>query len=336
MALKDWFKNNVDNNINLFRDISLQQQALDPNTLMGIVHGDDRRKDIVNSMLNEEVQQRNFINDAINQGMINQIHNKDIEGVIEVQKQKEILHQRNMAEIRHVAEDIREQQRQMNNQEELMKRRDVLAESIRLRDLQMQKELNQTKVRESFSFYKVADMIRKGMTLREAMVGAGCIKNAKYRLDYDGRAFIVVDDEHIDSICNTSKQNMAFDNIDKNSRILMVTGLDNMTNYSVCLLYYIPEFGVILFKKDQYADEFPTKLGGMLYKKKMMNCKNRFDTIALSKTFIKIPFITAVCVNMDKGIESPMDVEMLKMNSDINPNIMGMFKDTCRKLGVRL
>lgn len=335
MALKDWFKNNVDNNIGIFKDISLQQQALDPNTLMGIVHGDDTRKDIVNSMLNEEVKQRNFINDAINQGMVNQIHNRDIEGVIEVQKQKEILHQRNMAEIRAVAENMREQQRQINNQEELMKRRDVLAESIRLRDLQMKKELNQTKNRESFNFYKVAELLRKKATLREAMTGAGCIKNAKYQLDYDGRAFIVIDDEHIDSCCSHAKQNMAFEGLDKNNKLVIVTGFDNRTNYSAGMLLYKPEFGVILFKKDRYVDEYPTKLGKMLKRKKMMNCGNRFDTIALSKTFAKIPFITAVCVNVDRGIESPLDREELEMNCKIDPNIIHTFRGICGDLGVK-
>lgn len=335
MALKDWFKNNVDNNISIFKDISLQQQALDPNTLMGIVHGDDTRKDIVNSMLNEEVKQRNFINDAINQGMINQIHNKDIEGVIEVQRQKEILHQRNMAEVRSVAEDMKEQQRQLNNQEELMKRRDVLAESIRLRDLQMKKELNQTKNRESFNFYKVAEILRRKATLKEAMIGAGCIKNAKYQLDYDGRAFIVIDDEHIDSCCNFAKQNMFLENWNKDNKIVLVTGFDNRTNYSVCTLLYIPEFGVILFKKDRYVDEYPTKLGKMLQRKKMMNCGNRFDTITLSKTFMKIPFITAICVNMDRGIESRIDLETLQATCQINPEVMSVFKSTCRDLGVK-
>lgn len=335
MALKDWFKNNVDNNISIFKDISFQQQALDPNTLMSIVHGDDRQKDIVNSMLNEEVQQRNLINDAINQGIVDQIHNKDVEGAIELQKQKEILHQRNMAEIRYTAETLREQQREINNQEELMKRRDVLAESIRLRDLQMQKELNQTKVREGFNFYKVGDMIRQGASLKQAMVGAGCIKNAKYRLDYDGRSFIVIDYEHVDCVCNGSKQNMAFDMLDHNNTFLLVTGFDNVTNYSTCVLHYLPGFGVFLFKKDRFMDQFPTKLGKMLYKKKFLNCKNRFDTIALSKTFVKIPFITAVCINMDRGIESPEDLEALKVNSQINPEIMDMFKSTCRKLRVK-
>lgn len=335
MALSDWFKNNVENNISIFKDMANNQQALDPNTLMSITNGDDRRKDVVNSMLNAEVSHRNLVNDAINKGMIDQLYQRDIAGVMEVQRQKEMLHRRNIEEIRNTAEVLREQQRQINNQDEINKRRDVLAESIRIRDLQMQKELNQTKNRESFNFYKVAELIRNGKSLRDAMIGAGCIKNAKYRLDYDGRALVVIDDEHIDCVCNNSRQNMAFDMLEKNNKVVLVTGFDNMTNYSTCLLYYIPKFGVILFKKDRFIDQYPTKLGKLLQKRNMMNCGNRFDTIALTKTFVKIGFMNALCVNMDRGIEMKEDLEALQLSCQVVPESMQIFKKICHNLGVK-
>ena len=203
------------------------------------------------------------------------------------------------------------------------------------------KESKESKVEKPNSkgvnFYTVKEYIDSGKSLNEALVGAGFKLWEEYKLDYGNKRFMLIEPNNLDNVCINIKQNYMIDRYNPNNKVCMlvysVDGQGRVGSISICLLVYIVGFGVVLLKSDKALDSYCNETGIRLYESTLNNRANMgYTKVALSKSFIKIAFNRAICINMLSGIEDSEDRQSI---SQISANEAKEIKNFLGVVGVR-
>lgn len=251
--------------------------------------------------------------------IIQQTMDAEYEKVAKEEALREEEHAKHINAIREAAKAVNEQQITMNANREIDKHKQELMQQVLDNEKARQEELNRTIVDESFNFYKVGELLKAGKTLKNALLGAGCRENFAYKMDHQGRVFIRLPDEACDNVCFSVKTNMLLrDYIEKGNGFVAAVGFPEQTTLSIAAIIYDREFGFMMLKTDRYINTFVDDTILLLNEFGYMNDKLGFDRISLSKTFMKVAVTSAVCINMEVGIETEEDFNQLKQMFQYN------------------
>lgn len=269
--------------------------------------------------------------------IVDEVMNEEYKHAQQVESQRELQHEKQIDEIRTAANKIAEQQVYLNANKEIQQKRQSLIRVIQDNEKMRQEELNRVVVEESFNFYKVGDLLKSGLPLKEAMVGAGCREDFPYKMDYQGRIFIRLQDDACDNVCFTVEQNIALQEfLEKQNGIVVAIGFPGETTLSIGALIYDKEFGFMLIKTDRYIQTYATNTIKQLCETGYMNDKAGFDRISLSSSFMKVAVPCAICINTEYGVETQEDLEHYNQMVQYNKVAAKRFHNALRYFGLNL
>lgn len=259
-------------------------------------------------VLNEHAVQRNIQNEQIKEDIVRETLTGDVDSILQKEAEREQMHQEQIKNIMNESAYIAENITLENAERTVILKRNQLAREARNREIERQAELNHIIASESFNFYKVKDLLLSGVSLQDALTSAGCQENFAYQLDHDGRVFIRLRDDAVDNVCLNCIQNMKMEKyLETKNAAVMAVGFPEQTSFSIACLVYDKHFGFILIKNDKYIETYANDIVEDLYSWGVLNDKLGFDRIALGKTFMKVAVPCAICVNVERGIESEED-----------------------------
>lgn len=292
---------------------------------------DNRKQEIAfnkRQQLKQQVIQENVNGELNTRQAIDSIYQNDFEQAQQLNNQREQIHLQQMNEIRQMSQGIHQRQNQTNAEIMIKKNREKLAKQLELEETQRKAELNHEITERTFNFWKVKEFLNQGLTLQSALVAAGAQKNVEYDLDYQGRSFVWLMDDTLDNACISIKQNMALINaIQTEQAAIVATGWNKRASFSIGSLIYDPGFGFILIKNDRYSNTYVNHEADILMDSNKINDQLGFDTIALSKTFMKNAVTSAVCINTGRGIETQEDMDLLNQLKQYSPQDFIRFKE---------
>lgn len=256
---------------------------------------------------------KNVEYEAQKEQIVDETMAQEYEDAKKVEEQREIEHGQQINEIREAAKQIATRQVQANAEKEIQQKRQSLFKTMQNNEKMRQEELNKAVIEESFNFYKVGDLLKSGLTLKGALTGAGCREDFPYKLDYQGRIFIRLQDDSCDNVCSNVAQNITLkEYLAKNNGVVVAVGFPGETTLSIGALIYDKEFGFMLIKTDRYIQTYVDNTIEQLYHTGWMNDKLGFDRIALGSTFMKVAVPCAICINSEYGMETEDDMEQYK------------------------
>lgn len=162
-----------------------------------------------------------------------------------------------------------------------------------------------------FNFYKVKDLMEENtMTFVSVVDEVGMVPNVAYNLDYDGNKIIRVHNRNVDDLCINLKQNRVFAKlIEDKTSIVCIVGNPHVTDFEIGILVTDPNFGAVMFTRYKSPDIYLYDVGDRMIKEKLIGYNQRPD-IKLSKSFVKLAFSSAICIDLTHGIMSAEDLEM--------------------------
>lgn len=280
--------------------------------------GSEANEVVDTTTLNELVKGINSTSLRKSRESANQIENVQTLQTIEGTRTTE--HIANIQSVMQTGKELKQNSLQVNQRQNEEIHKNELKKKFLNHEALRQKQLNQIKNKETFSFYTVKDLIIQGATLYEALDMAGCYINTKYPLTRQGNQFIRLNTIEVDNCCTNVDQNMAYEELitTGNAVVMAVSNIEGSV-YSIGLLVYNAAFGIILLKLDRELDSYITNLGKVLRSACNSGVDYNIPRIALSKSFVKVAFTSALCVNILTGIETPEDLEMLAELKKLNP-----------------